>query len=77
VTDTTRITNISEPRHSDVVADRSFEQTTGQPFAKQPPAQRKTTLKWDDNGELTSIDMARIIDRLTQPELNRCDLDTP
>ena len=34
-------------------------------------------LKWDENGELTSIDMARIIDRLTQPELNRCDLDTP
>ena len=60
-----------------MVADRSFEQTTGQPFAKQPPAQRKTTLKCDDNGELTSIDMARIIDRLTQPELNRCDLDTP
>ena len=41
------------------------------------PFQRKTTLKWDENGELTSIDMARIIDRLTQPELNRCDLDTP
>lgn len=60
-----------------MVADRSFEQTTGQPFSQQPPAQRKTTLKWDDNGELTSIDMARIIDRLTQPELNRCDLDTP
>ena len=59
------------------MADRSFEQTTGQPFAQQPPAQRKTTLKWDDNGELTSIDMARIIDRLTQPELNRCDLETP
>ena len=60
-----------------MVADRSFEQTTGQPFAQQPPAQRKTTLQWDDNGELTSIDMARIIDRLTKPELNRCDLDTP
>jgi YD repeat-containing protein len=60
-----------------VVADRSFEQTAGQSSTQQPPAQRKTTLKWDDNGELTSIDMARIIDRLTQPELNRCDLDTP
>ena len=60
-----------------MVTDRSFEQTRGQPFAQQPPAQRKTTLKWDDNGELTSIDMARIIDRLTKPELNRCDLDTP
>ena len=59
-----------------MVADRSFEQTAGQSSTQQPPAQRKTTLKWDDNGELTSIDMARIIDRLTQPELNRCDLDT-
>ena len=60
-----------------MVADRSFEQTAGQSTTQQPPAQLKTTLKWDDNGELTSIDMARIIDRLTQPELNRCDLDTP
>ena len=42
-----------------------------------PPAQCKTTLKWDENGELTSIEMAFIIDCLTQPELNRCDLDTP
>ena len=60
-----------------MVADSSFEQTAGQSSTQQPPAQRKTTLKWDENGELTSIDMARIIDRLTQPELNRCDLDTP
>ena len=60
-----------------MVADRSFEQTAGQSTTQQPPAQRKTTLKLEDNGELTSIDMARIIDRLTQPELNRCDLDTP
>ena len=60
-----------------MVADRSLEQTAGQSSTQQPPAQRKTTLKWDENGELTSIDMARIIDRLTQPELNRCDLDTP
>ena len=59
-----------------MVADRSFEQTAGQSSTQLPPAQRKTTLKWDENGELTSIDMARIIDRLTQPELNRCELDT-
>ena len=46
------------------------------PFTdKKPPAQRKTTLKWDDNGDLTAVDMARIIDRLTNPELNRCELD--
>ena len=50
--------------------NRSCDQAGG-----QPSAQRKTTLKWDSNGELTSIDMARIVDRLTQPELNRCDLN--
>ena len=39
------------------------------------PAQRKTTLKWDENGELTAVDMARIIDRFAQqPELSRCDI---
>ena len=39
------------------------------------PAQRKTTLKWDANGELTAIDMVRVLDRLTHPDLSRCDLD--
>ena len=39
------------------------------------PAQRKTTLKWDANGELSAIDMVRVLDRLTHPDLSRCDLD--
>jgi hypothetical protein len=51
-------------------SDRSAQRAAG-----HPPAQRKTTLKWDENGELTALDMARIVDRLTQPELQRCDLD--
>ncbi len=38
------------------------------------PSQRKTTLKWNNDGELTSIDMARIIERLSTPELTKCDL---
>ena len=50
--------------------DRRLDTTTG-----STSAQRKTTLKWDENGELTAVDMARVIDRLTQPELARCDLD--
>ena len=33
------------------------------------PAQRKTTLKWNTNGELSSIDMARIINELSATEL--------
>lgn len=54
-----------------MAVDRSFAQPSG-----QPSPQRKTTLKWDNNGELTSIDMARIVDRLTHPDLQRCDLDS-
>ena len=38
------------------------------------PAQRKTTLKWNTNGELSSIDMARIINELTDKELKECEL---
>ena len=50
--------------------DRRLDPTTG-----ITSAQRKTTLKWDENGELTAVDMVRVIDRLTQPELAHCDLD--
>ena len=35
---------------------------------------RKTTLKWTVEGELSAVDMARILDRLTKPELSQCDL---
>ena len=38
------------------------------------PAQRKTTLKWNINGELSSIDMARIINELSSTELKECEL---
>ena len=36
--------------------------------------QRKTTLKWSRNGELSAVDMTRILDRLANPELTECDL---
>ncbi len=39
-----------------------------------PPPQRKTTLKWNSDGELSAIDMARILDKLANPELTQCDL---
>ena len=38
------------------------------------PIQRKTTLKWNTNGELSSIDMARIINELSDTELKECEL---
>ena len=36
--------------------------------------QRKTTLKWNVNGELSAIDMARILDALSVNELSECEL---
>ena len=38
------------------------------------PIQRKTTLKWSSDGELSSIDMARILDLLADKELTQCTL---
>ena len=38
------------------------------------PIQRKTTLKWSSEGELSSIDMARILDLLANKELTQCVL---
>ena len=38
------------------------------------PPQRKTTLKWSSDGELSSVDMTRILDKLAKSELTECDL---
>ena len=42
-------------------------------MSKNPPIQRKTTLKWSSNGELSSIDKARILEKLTNKELTECE----
>ncbi len=36
--------------------------------------QRKTTLKWNPDGSLSSVDMARILDRLDKTHLTECQL---
>ncbi|MBW3041712.1 hypothetical protein [Prochlorococcus marinus] len=38
------------------------------------PIQRKTTLKWSSDGELSSIDMAGILELLADKELTQCVL---
>ena len=38
------------------------------------PIQRKTTLKWSPDGELSSVDMTRIIQLLANKELTECAL---
>tara|TARA_Y100001968_G_C19366873_1_gene723012 strand:+ start:1129 stop:1425 length:297 start_codon:yes stop_codon:yes gene_type:complete len=37
------------------------------------PPQRRTTLKWNQNGELSAIDMARVLEKIANPELTTCD----
>tara|TARA_Y100000816_G_C25814559_1_gene426355 strand:+ start:193 stop:351 length:159 start_codon:yes stop_codon:yes gene_type:complete len=36
--------------------------------------QRKTTLKWNSNGDLSEIDMLRIIEKISSSELHECKL---
>ena len=41
---------------------------------KKNVPQRKTTLKWNSNGELSEIDMLRILEKLSANDLNQCEL---
>ena len=41
---------------------------------KKNTTQRKTTLKWNSNGELSEIDMLRILDKISSSKLNQCEL---
>ncbi len=41
---------------------------------KKISSQRKTTLKWNTNGDLSEIDMLRILDKISSTELNQCKL---
>ena len=41
---------------------------------KQNIPQRKTTLKWKNDGELSEIDMLRILEKISSSELNQCEL---
>ena len=40
----------------------------------QNSKQRKTTLKWKKNGDLSEIDMLRILEKLCENELSSCKL---
>ena len=41
---------------------------------KRNSPQRKTTLKWNSNGELSEIDMLRILERISSSDLSQCEL---
>ena len=41
---------------------------------KKHSPQRKTTLKWNTNGELSAIDMLRILEKISSQDLKQCEL---
>ena len=41
---------------------------------KKNTPQRKTTLKWNPNGDLSENDMLRILENLSSSDLNQCEL---
>ena len=41
---------------------------------KKYSPQRKTTLKWNSNGDLSEVDMLRILAKLSAAKLNQCEL---
>ena len=43
-------------------------------ISKKIPQQRKTTLKWGADGELSVLDMVRILDRLNEQDLTECEI---
>ena len=43
--------------------------------AASGPDDGSTSLKWGSNGELSPVDLQRVLERLTDPSLTRCQLD--
>jgi len=41
---------------------------------KNYSTQRKTTLKWKNNGDLSEIDMLRILEKLSDDKLSSCEI---
>ncbi len=51
-----------------------LEKNSQENKSKKIPQQRKTTLKWGTNGELSALDMVRILDRLNDQDLTECEI---
>ena len=63
----------SAKKHLKIIESNLILQPGKNPIA---PLQRKTTLKWNDDGELSALDKARILIILTEKELTQCELDS-
>ena len=51
----------------------SISQQPGQDA--KPRSASSTSLKWGSDGELSPVDLQKVLERLTNPDLTQCDLD--
>ena len=43
--------------------------------AAKPRSASSTSLKWGSDGELSPVDLQKVLERLTNPDLIQCELD--
>ena len=43
--------------------------------ARSPRSASSTSLKWGHDGELSPVDLQRVLERLTDPTLTQCSLE--
>ena len=41
----------------------------------KPRSASSTSLKWGSDGELSPVDLQKVVERLTNPDLIQCELD--
>ena len=51
----------------------SISQQPGQDA--KPRSASSTSLKWGSDGELSPVDLQKVLERLTNPDLIQCELD--
>tara|TARA_B100000214_G_scaffold334536_1_gene277297 strand:- start:135 stop:491 length:357 start_codon:yes stop_codon:yes gene_type:complete len=64
----------SAKSYLDFIENRSLKFLPSSINSDDIPFQRKTTLKWNSDGSLSSLDMARVLSRLDKINLTECEL---
>ncbi len=64
----------SAKSYLDFIEDNNVKFLPSKKKNDEIPYQRKTTLKWNPDGSLSSVDMARVLTRLEKTSLTECEL---
>lgn len=57
-------------------AEHRSNHRSAQHQAADQPTPESTSLKWGSDGELSPVDLQRVLERLTDPTLTRCSLES-